>query len=129
MLDSVVQLQQLPVRGHCCQKKKQLCGKLLKKASVIDHGNVKLYISQGFVVISQLTEQLLPRAAGYLFNLHAGQRHRVSGRDERSRRRHRRGRCCEHFVDQRRLQRSLDAPAHQITQRNLEDVLTCHFTW
>lgn len=81
------------------------------------------------MIIFQNTEQLLPCAAGDLFNLHAGQGQRVCGRDKRSWSDHGRGRCRQHLVDQGGLQGPFNAAAHQVTQRNLEDVLTCCFTW
>ena len=40
----------------------------------------------------------------------------------------RRGRG-QHLVDQRGLQRSLDAAAHQVAERDLEDVLARQLTW
>lgn len=69
------------------------------------------------------TEQLLPCAAGYLFDLHAGQGKRVCGGDEGRRGHHGGGRRRQHLVDQRGLEGSLDAAAHQVTQRDLEHVL------
>lgn len=53
----------------------------------------------------------------------------MRGRDERSRRHHGRGRRRQHLVDQRGLEGSFNAAADQVTQRDLEHMLTCGFTW
>lgn len=53
----------------------------------------------------------------------------MCGGDKRRRGNHGGGGCRHHFVDQRGLQGSFDAAAHQVTERNLEDVLTGCFTW
>lgn len=71
------------------------------------------------------TEQLLPCAAGDLLDLHAGQGEGVCGGDEGSGGKHGGGRRGQHLVDQRGLQGSFNAPAHEVTQRDLENVLTC----
>lgn len=36
---------------------------------------------------------------------------------------------CQHLVDQRGLEGSFNAAAHQVTQRDLEDVFTSSFAW
>jgi len=76
-----------------------------------------------------LTQQLLACAAGDLFDFHAGEGERVRGGDERGGGHHGGGRRGQDLVDQRGLEGSFDAAAHQVTQRDLEHVLTCRFTW
>lgn len=80
-------------------------------------------------ICMNFTEQLLPRAAGYLLDLHAGHWERVCGGDEGSRRHHGGGWRRQHLVDQRGLEGSLDAAADQVTQRDLENVLAGWFAW
>lgn len=77
----------------------------------------------------QLTEKLLPRAAGNLLDFHAGQRERVRDRHHwrgSGHTGHRRG---HHLVDKRRLQGPLDAAAHQVAQGDPEDVLRLSLTF
>lgn len=104
-----------------------------KDASKCISPNVKLFLLIMLLTycrcVINFTEQLLPCAAGNLFDLHTGQGKWVCGRDKRSWGHHNGGRCCQHLVDQRGLEGSFDAASHQVTQRNLEDVFTCCFTW
>lgn len=79
--------------------------------------------------MQSLTKQLLARAAGNLLDLHARQREGVCGGAEGGRGHHAKGGGgSHHLVDQRGLERPLDAATHQVTQRNLEDMLTSGFT-
>lgn len=53
----------------------------------------------------------------------------MCGGDEGSWGHHGRGRRRQHLVDQRGFERSFDAAADQVTQRDLEHVFTCCFAW
>lgn len=71
-----------------------------------------------------LTEQLFPRAAGNLFDLHARQREGWGGRDGSTAAR---GQGGDDLGDQRGLEGPLDAAAHQVAEGDLVDVSAQNF--